>query len=238
VDEPEAGCEAERDDHGVHDAVEAGVRGGQRLVDGCAAGEIGGVVVAAGPLDAGAFGVFAVEPPDAGSLAAAQLLHGEAAGVFAGEAHGVHLAGHAQPRALVGHERGLSLQQRRGAGEGPFVGVVAHAVFADPNGGGAALGDQHHGLLADGGAGSEQDGSQYCGGDVSGAACVAGGDGVGVAVDDTVLEVDEAEPVLGSDELPERDRLRSGDLFGHDVSEGRRGSADRSRSPWPGRSRR
>jgi hypothetical protein len=48
---------------------------------------------------------------------------------------------------------------------------------------------------------------------VQGAAGVSGGEGVGVSVDDAVFEVDEAQPVLGADELSEGDRLRSGNVL-------------------------
>jgi hypothetical protein len=42
VDEAEAGCAAECDDYGVDDAVGAGVRGGEGLVDRGAVVEVGG----------------------------------------------------------------------------------------------------------------------------------------------------------------------------------------------------
>lgn len=231
VDEAEAGCAAECDDDGVDDAVEAGVGGGEGFVDRCAGVEVVGVVVAALPVDAGACGVFAVEAADAGAFASAELLHGQAGGVLAGEAHGVHLAGHAQSGAGVGHEVGLDLQQAGGAGQGAAVGVVAHAVFADPDGGGAAFGEQHHGLLGDVGAGAEEQCAEGGGGDVDGSAFVGGGDGVVVAVDDAVFQVEERQAVLGAEELGERDGAGAGDVR-HGTPQARRTGARVSR-PQP-----
>jgi len=94
------------------------------------------------------------------------------------------------------------------------VGVVPDAVLPDPHGGRPALGQQHHGLLGDCGSGSQEQRTEGRGGDVHRPPLVERGDGVGVAVHDAVFEVEERQPVLGPDELSERDRFGAGDL-GH-----------------------
>jgi hypothetical protein len=111
----------------------------------------------------------------------------------------------------------------RGCGDHPETGSTAHGpggppprvrgprTARQPTGpksgdhphcGRSALCEQRHRLMADACSGSEQHGTERRGRNVHGAFVVAGGERVGVAVDDAALEVDEAEPVLRSDQLP------------------------------------
>src|SRR5262249_41565697 len=115
--------------------------------------------------------------------------------------HAVHGSGDVEAAVAVGDRGGLGEQQSTGSGEGSSVGVVAYASFADPDCGGAVVGQQHHGLVGDGGAGAEHDDAQGGGGEVDGAGVVGGGDRVGVAVDEAAFQVEEGESVPGAGEV-------------------------------------
>jgi hypothetical protein len=81
------------------------------------------------------------------------------------------------------------------------VGVVAHALLANPDGGGPALGEERDGLVGDVGARSEQQRADGGGGDVDDAALVECGDRVAVAVDEAPFEVDERDAFLRPGQL-------------------------------------
>ncbi len=84
------------------------------------------------------------------------------------------------------------------------MGVVPHAVLADPDRGGPAFSEQDHGLLTDIGAGPEQQCAERPGRDANRGAGTSGGDGVGVPVDHAMFEIHEREPILHTSELGQR----------------------------------
>lgn len=196
VNEAEAWRKAECDDDGMGEAIETGVGGGERLIDGVAGGEVVGVVLAARPGNACGAGGGTVGGADAGAFAAAELLEGEAGDVFVGEAEGVHAADDLDVAANVGNALGLANEEAGTGGEGTTMGVVTDTVLADPDGADAGVAHELHGSVGDAGAGPQEEDGDGGGGDVDDAFVVSNGDGTILATERAVFQVKEGHAIL------------------------------------------
>ena len=74
--------------------------------------------------------------------------------------------------------------------------VVADALLPDPDSGRPAFRQEHHRLMADVRSRTEEEGAERCRRDVDGAASVGRRDGIGIAVHNAPLQIEEAQPVL------------------------------------------
>lgn len=196
VNKAEAWRQAECDDDGVCEAVQAGVRGGEGLVDGVAGGKVVGVVLAARPGNAGLGRGATVDGTNAGAFATAELLKREAGDIFAGKAHGIHAANDLDVAANVGNALGLTDEETGAGGKGATVGVVTDAVLADPDGADAGVAHELHGSVGDAGAGPQEEDGDGGGGDVDDAFVVSNGDGTILATERAVFQVKEGHAIL------------------------------------------
>lgn len=196
VDETEPRREAEGDDDGVCEAVQAGMGGGEGLVDGVAGGKVVGVVFSAGPGNAGLGGGATVDGTNACAFAATELLEGEPGDVFAGKAHGIHAANDLDVAANVGNALGLANEEAGTGGEGTTMGVVTDTVLADPDCADTGVAHELHGSVGDAGAGPQEEDGDGGGGDVDDAFVVSNGDGTILATERAVFQVKEGHAIL------------------------------------------
>ena len=156
MDEPKAGGAAKRHDHSVGQPVQAGMPSGKRLVHLVPGGKIIRPVQTAVPGHAGLSGSLAVDAPHPASLAAAQLLHGQAGNILLREAQLVHLPHHGQVLAGVGDQFRLPQQQPGAGRQRAAMGIVAHPMLPHPDGTHAGVAHQLHGAVGHAGTGAKQ----------------------------------------------------------------------------------
>lgn len=196
VNEAEAWRKAECDDDGMGEAIETGVGGGERLIDGVACGEVVGVVLAARPGNAGLGRGATVDGTNAGAFAATELLEGEPGDVFAGEAERIHTADDLDVATNVGNALGLANEEAGTGGEGTTMGVVTDTVLADPDCADTGVAHELHGSVGDAGAGPQEEHGDGGGGDVDNAFVVSDGDGTILATERAVFQVKEGHAIL------------------------------------------
>ena len=196
VNEAEAWRKAECDDDGMGEAIETGVGGGERLIDGVAGGEVVGVVLAARPGNAGLGRGATVDGTNASAFAATELLEGEPGDVFAGEAERIHTADDLDVATNVGNALGLANEEAGTGGEGTTMGVVTDTVLADPDCADTGVAHELHGSVGDAGAGPQEEHGDGGGGDVDNAFVVSNGDGTILATERAVFQVKEGHAIL------------------------------------------
>ena len=140
---------SERRNHGMRQAIQAGMPGGERLIHRVSGGEVLRVILPAIPGDVPPLRFPPVYPPDARTLSPAELLHREARNILFRKAHLVHLLGDLQMCARIAHQLCLPHQQPGAVRQRPPAGVVADALFADPDGCHSAVSDQLHPAVRD-----------------------------------------------------------------------------------------
>ena len=123
----------------MREAVQAGVSGRQRLIDGVSRSEVVWVVHAPVPRNVPLFRCAPVSLSYTAALASSELLRRKSGDVFVREAHLIHFPDDVQVVALVADEFRLLYQHTRFMRERTPSGVVPDSLFSDPYGGNSGV---------------------------------------------------------------------------------------------------
>ena len=188
---------------GLHEAVEAGVPGGEGAIDRIGGGPVAPFVAPSVPGNPGYPARFGVGLANANALHPPDLLKREARVEPAGKALAVHSRDHFESNSGVADQGRLADECRAAAGSADSRGVEAHALVAGPDHGAVVIGQGLDRRMGDGRARAEHEQSQGRGRHRRRAGLVVECNGFVLLLDADMLQVEEAEAVVKTGELAE-----------------------------------
>ena len=196
VNKPKTGRKAKGDNDGVSKTIETRMSGGKCLVNWISGREIRRIVLSATPGDTCLGGGLAVGGANPGAFSAAELLEGETGNILPRETQRIHTTDNINVTADVSDTLGLSDEKACTGGEGAAMGVVTHAMLANPYGANAGVSHKLHGTMCDTRTWAKEKDGDGRGGNVDNALVIRDCDGTILTAEGTVLQIKERHSIL------------------------------------------